>query len=100
MNSKFSGSVLGYIGVCIVAGFLTTITLGLATPWVVCYVYSWVLGHSVIDGHKLVFKGTGAGLFGNYIKWWILSIITIGIYALWVPTKVIGWVVENTHTEA
>ena len=58
---------------------------------------SGVAKHTVIDGSRLVFDGTGSQLFGNYIKWFLLTIITFGIYGFWLSIKMKQWVVKHTH---
>lgn len=47
----------------------------------------WKVRHTVIDGQRLYFDGTGAQLFGNWIKWFLLTIITLGIYSFWLKIK-------------
>ena len=37
MESKFTGGLLGLIGVSLVTVFVTLITLGIAYPWMCCY---------------------------------------------------------------
>jgi|GEM_PF-1366983 len=96
-ESKFTGGMLGYLGVRIVAFLITSFTLGIGYPWAVTYKQKWLTKHQTIDGEQLVFTGTGGQLFGNYIKWFLLSIITLGIYALWLPIKIQQWVTKNTH---
>lgn len=97
MESKFTGGLLGLIGVSIVQFVLIIITIGIATPWAVCYKERWVAGHTIIDGKQLRFDGTGGGLFGHFIKWLLLTFITIGIYGFWLNIKMKKWVVQNTH---
>ena len=97
MESKFKGSVLGFIGYALLFIIVTPITLGLAIPWMVASFYRWIIQNSYIDGMQLRFNGTGIGLFGHFIKWWLLSIVTLGIYGLWIPKKTVQWIVENTH---
>ena len=97
MESKFTGGLLGLIGISILQGIIIGFTLGIATPWAVCLKEGWLAKHTVIDGHKLVFDGNGAQLFGNYIKWFLLSIVTFGIYAFWLNIKMKKWVVSHTH---
>ena len=80
-ESKFDGGLLGLIGIGILSGFIVLITLGIATPWAICLKEKWYVSHTVIDGKRLVFDGTGGQLFGNYIKWFLLTIITLGIYS-------------------
>lgn len=97
MESKFTGGLLGLIGISILQYLLIFITLGLGVPWAVCLKESWIAKHTIIDGRQVIFDGTGGQLFGNYIKWFLLTIITIGIYGLWIPIKMKQWVVKHTH---
>ena len=53
--------------------------------------------HTVVDGQRLYFDGTGAQLFGNWIKWFLLTIITFGIYGFWLQIKMKQWIVEHTN---
>ena len=97
MESKFSGGLLGLIGISIAEWLIGVFTLGIAVPWAVCMRENWIAKHTIIDGKQMVFDGTGGGLFGQYIKWFLLSIITFGIYTLWLSIKMKQWVVKHTH---
>ena len=97
MESKFTGGLLGMIGIGILQFLLVLFTLGLGTPWAVCLKEKWYAEHTVIDGRKLTFDGNGAQLFGNYIKWFLLTIITLGIYGFWLEIKMKQWLVKHTH---
>lgn len=97
MESKFTGGLLGLIGINILCGFLTGITLGLAYPWTVCIKQRWLAKHTVIDGQQVIFDGTGGQLFGQYIKWFLLTLITLGIYSFWLSIKMKKWVTSHTH---
>ena len=97
MESKFTGGLLGMIGIGILQWLIIFLTLGLGAPWAICLKESWYVKHTVIDGHKLTFDGTGAQLFGNYIKWMLLTIITFGIYSFWLSIKMKQWVTKHTH---
>ncbi|MBQ8432769.1 MAG: DUF898 family protein [Clostridia bacterium] len=99
MESKFTGGLLGMIGIGILMGIISFFTLGLGVPWAICLKERWYVKHTVIDGHKLTFDGTGMQLFGNYIKWFLLTIITLGIYGLWLSIKMKQWVTKHTHLE-
>lgn len=96
-ESKFTGTMLSWLGHRLFNFFLTLITLGLAYPWVVCRGYRWEISHKVIDGRKLTFEGRGISLLGHWLLWVLLTIITIGIYGLWVPCKLQAWITERTH---
>ncbi|MBE6896071.1 MAG: DUF898 family protein [Ruminococcaceae bacterium] len=96
-ESKFTGGLLGFIGINILSAIITGITLGIAAPWAICLKQEWIAKHTIIDGHKLYFDGTGGQLFGNYIKWFLLTIITLGIYGFWLDIKMKQWIVKHTH---
>ena len=98
-ESYFDGKLLQYIGWSFVAGLISACTLGLAAPWGLCMLYSWELKHTVINGHRLRFTGTGMQLWGNWIKWFLLTIITLGIYGFWLNIKLTQWKVKHTEFE-
>ena len=99
MNSKFKGSILGLIGVSILAFLITLLTFGIATPWAMCIKYRWEVNNTVIEGKRLKFVGTGSSLFIHYIKWLILTVITFGIYGFWLHIKMLQWKTKNTIFE-
>ena len=96
-ESEFTGGLLGLIGIGILTVLITCFTLGIAYPWAVVIRERWYAEHTIIDGNRMRFDGTGIGLFGNYIKWLLLSIITLGIYLFWLKIKMTQWVIRNTH---
>lgn len=96
-ESKFTGSIFGFIGYGLLAFFITVFTLGLAYPWGSVIFQRWICRNTFIDGRQLYFDGTGLQLFGSYIKWWFFTIITFGIYGFWLFNKVTGWRVKHTH---
>ena len=100
MESKFTGGLLGLIGVSLVVNFVTIITFGIGYPWMRCFQERWVAKHTYIDGIHLTFDGTGGQLIGNYIKWLLLTIITLGIYSFWLNIKLKQWIVKHTHHAA
>lgn len=97
MESKFTGGLLGLIGISLVQYLLIIITIGIGVPWAVCIKERWLAKHTIIDGEQLTFDGNGGQLFGNYIKWLLLTIITLGIYAFWLDIKMKQWIVKHTH---
>ena len=97
MESKFTGGLLGMIGIGLLQSFLIGITLGFGLPWAVCLKEKWYAQHTIINGKRLAFDGTGMQLFGNYIKWMLLTIITCGIYSFWLSIKMKQWVISHTH---
>ena len=96
-ESRFTGGLLGLIGINILQGLIIALTLGIAAPWAICIKQRWIARHTVIDGRQLIFDGTGSQLFGNYIKWFFLTIITLGIYAFWLDIKMKQWITKHTH---
>lgn len=99
-NSKFDAGLASYIWLLIWTGFVTLITLGIAYPWTMAARYGWKIRHTIINGQRLEFDGTGIQLFGQWIKWWLLMLITLGIYGLWVPIKLEKWRVSHTSFTA
>ena len=97
MESKFTGGLLGQIGIGFLCVVIIIFTLGIGTPWATCIQERWYAKHTIIDGQKLSFDGTALQLFGNYIKWFLLTIITLGIYSFWLKIKMKQWVVLHTH---
>lgn len=97
MESKFDGGLLGLIGIGLLEWVIIMFTLGIATPWAVCIRERWMASHTIIDGSRLTFDGTGGQLFGSFIKWFLLTIITFGIYAFWLTIKMKRWTVKHTH---
>lgn len=95
--SSFDGSVLGFFGASLMASLCILFTVGIATPWAVCYMCNYIISHINIDGRRLKFDGKGVQLFGNWIKWFLLIIITLGIYSFWVYPRMINWVAKHTH---
>ncbi len=95
MESKFSGKVLQIFLFCIWAPILFAISIGLASPFIVCTVIRWICNNSTIGGKSYAFKGTAGGLFGRWIVWYLLTIITAGIYGFWSIRNQIRWIVEN-----
>lgn len=96
-ESKFTGGLLGLIGINLLQGLIIGITFGIAAPWAICMKERWLAKHTYIDGRQLVFDGTGGQLFGNYIKWLLLTFITLGIYGFWLDIKMKQWIVKHTH---
>ena len=96
-ESKFTGSLLGLIGINLLQALIIGLTFGIAAPWAICMKERWITRHTIIDGRQLVFDGTGGQLFGNYIKWFLLTLITLGIYGFWLDIKMKQWIVKHTH---
>lgn len=96
-GSVFTGGFFASLGITLVTWLVSTITLGIATPWLTCWKESWYAENTFIDGKQMQFDGTGGQLFGSWIKWWLLSVVTLGIFALWIPIKYEQWRVKHIH---
>ena len=97
MESKFTGGLLGLIGINLLQALIIGLTFGIAAPWAICIKQRWIARHTVIDGRQLYFDGTAGQLFGNYIKWFLLTVITLGIYGFWLDIKMKQWITKHTH---
>ena len=92
----FDGGAATYLGTALLGWLITICTLGLAVPYAIVLRHRWKAKHTYINGHRLVFLGSGTSLFLNWLKWWFLSIVTLGIYLFWVTPRLQKWIVENT----
>ena len=99
LKSDWTGSVFDTFVNALVASLIMSITCGIATPWAICYMMKFIVGHAVIDGKKMKFVGTGGSLFAQWIKWFLLIVVTCGIYSFWVAPRLYKWVASNIHTE-
>ena len=97
MESEFTGTFWGWIGISLLQSVIIIFTLTLGTTWAVCVGERWKAEHTVIDGHCLTFDGNGWQLLGNILKWTLLSIITLGIFSLFIPLKMQKWKTKHTH---
>ena len=95
--SDWDGSVFDTFVNSLAASLIMTLTCGIATPWAVCYMMKFIIGHATIDGKRLVFDGTGGSLFGQWLKWFLLTAITCGIYSFWVAPRLYKWVASHIH---
>ena len=98
-DSYFDGSLIELIGWKLLSFLITIITFGIGAPWGACMIYSYQINHTVYNGKRLKFEGTGGDLFVNIFKWVLLSIITLGIYTLFIPVRKTKWVISNIHFE-
>lgn len=95
-DSYFDGGLLGLIGINLITAVLSVITIGIAYPWLICMKLQWVASHTVIEGRRLKFVGTGLDLFGSWLAWLLLTIVTLGIYGFWLVIKMKQWEVKYT----
>ena len=97
MASTWDGGVLETVVAVIIASLIISFTCGIATPGAVCYLWNFIISHTIVDGRRLRFDGSGAELFGQWIIWLILIFVTCGIYSFWVMPRMFKWVASHTH---
>jgi len=96
---EFDGSAGDYFVVALITGLLSTITLGLATPWTMCMMVKWQAEHTLINGRRLRFEGTGGGCLVLFIVSYLLIFVTLGIYTFWAVPKITRWFTEHLEFE-
>ena len=98
-DSYYDGKLLEIIGYRILSFLITFVSFGIASAWGEKLLIAYDVEHTVYNGKRLKFNGTGAALFVQKFKWIFFSIITLGIYALWIPVKKQKWIAANTYFE-
>lgn len=93
---QFDGKARDYLFVGIAAYLITLITFGLGFPWATTMLLRWKASHTILNGQRMVFTGSGSSLFGKWIVWWVLTILTFGLFGMIVWARYSRWVVENT----
>ncbi len=86
----------------LVGSILTSITLGIYTPWFMCKITKWLFGNTrIVENEQPVgsldFEGTGGEFFVTYLVGFLLVSITLGIYTPWFQVKVTKFFAENTR---
>jgi uncharacterized membrane protein YjgN (DUF898 family) len=92
----FDGGAGSYLGVSIVSFLITALSLGLLFPLAYVRRLRWRIDHTLIEGRRMRFTGTGRGLFGFWLRCWILMVITLGIYGFWVRPQLERWACDHT----
>ena len=95
-GSCFDGNFWSWLGWRFLSGMLSSITLGIAYPWAKCMMLRWEVGHTVVNGRRLRFIGSGGQLFGKYILWALLTIVTCGVFGIWMNLRMKKWVTKYT----
>lgn len=83
-ESTFDGSTLVEKLILIGCFLLTILTFGLALWYLVCTYQRWNTKHTVYDGKRLVFEGTGKNYFYTIFFGSFFHIITLfkGVFGL------------------
>lgn len=94
--SYFDGKWYQLLGVNLLTGFVTLITLTFGYYWAHCYKEKWNWKHKTIDGMEIGFDGKAIQYFGKRVLWTLLTIVTIGIYSFWLKVNSVKWTVSHT----
>jgi len=78
-NSKFTGGPLGYLVVNVALIASIVFTASIALPWALCFRERWFAKHTIIDGKKLEFYGSGTVLFLRMFLIALIGPILIGL---------------------
>lgn len=90
-KSYFDGGFFANLGLNLLAHFVSVVSLGFAFPAMWCMKTRWIYSHTVVNGYRLRFDGSGARLFGKWMLWLLLTIVTLTIYSLWIPIQLKRW---------
>ena len=102
MESKFDGGFWQLVGWSLLGFLVCLITLGIAAPWVYCWIVGWRTNHTIIEGKRLQFNGKGIMFLGHYLlRGWLLALIltplTLGLYPIYYwAVAVKKWEIKNT----
>lgn len=101
MESKFTGSGLGFVGWALLKMLLaipSMFTFGIVGAWGTMAFHRWLASHTYIDGRQLRFDGGTMEFWVRRIIWAILIIVTLTIY-LWFffPARKRHWFTARTH---
>ena len=98
-DSYFDGKLLELIGWNLLRYLITLVTLGIASPWASCMYIRFKTSHTILNGKRLKFHGTGGEYFVEKFKWFFLTLITLGIYAFFIPVKKNRWMLSKLSFE-
>ena len=99
-NCEFKGNGGQYFATVFIHLFLISfITLGIYSPWAWVKLLRLKASHTVINGKKVAFSGTGSQLFMLVLVNGFLTLITFGIYGPWALCNLFNWLAKNTLIE-
>ena len=101
MESKFTGSVLGFLGMKMLALpmlLLGIVSLGILWAWYRMKLHRWITMHTWVDGRQLRFDGRTMEFWVRGIIWMFFSTITFGIYTIFfLGPRRQHWFASRTH---
>lgn len=98
INLEFRGRWVDVFLNLLLIGILSTITLGLYTPWGYARWKRMVANNTYFDNRPLQFDGTGGQAFVEFLIIGALSLITLGLYVIlgFAGVRLLRW--EYAHT--
>jgi uncharacterized membrane protein YjgN (DUF898 family) len=98
---RYTGTAGGLFKAMFVPMLLTSLTLGIYAPWMVCKLWSWIDENVEVNGQRgrLTFHGDGGTLLGKWILGAILTYCTLGIYGAWFANDIFAFYWENTKID-
>lgn len=96
-KTEFVGSAFKLFLISLATVLVSILTLGLASPYMICVLNRWTARNTILLGKRLVFTGKALSLLGKYMLGILLTVITVGIYSFWFERSLIAWRVSNTH---
>ena len=92
---KFTGKASEFLQMNLGGIVLSSLTLGIYTPWYVMKFFRYVLQNTRFGNISFDFTGDSKAFFRIYIKGYLLSIITLGIYGIWFAKQIYDYIVSN-----
>ena len=97
-ESRFTGGAFANFFIELLTIIVSSITLFLAYPAMLCWKMRWETKHTYINGKQLTFDGKVGQLYAKYIIWLLLSIITLGLYYIFcMQVNLERWQKSHTH---
>jgi uncharacterized membrane protein YjgN (DUF898 family) len=94
--SRYTGSLLGQIGINILTTSIILCTLSLGAPFALVIKYKYEARNTFIDNKQLEFTGTAIKLFSFWALSSLLTLITCGIYGFWFALNFKKWKIKHT----
>ena len=96
-NCQFEGNGGQYFSAVIFhLGLFSIVTLGLYLPWALVRLFKLKASHSMIQGKKTTFSGTGGDFFVRLLLNSLLTFITLGFYGPWAFCHIFRWKAGHT----
>ncbi len=75
------GSTWRYVGLSLLYGLLSVVTLGLAVPWMNTALQRYKIEHTIFGNRRFSFTGTGRGLIGKWLVVYALGALPLLAFA-------------------